>query len=152
MMLAVKIFFGLFFSATGLLAQVKPVTFEQLTDLQSKNRKLVMVVIETDWCKYCQALKQTIMHHKEVSDILQKSFYTAFLNVEEKSEINFANTRFKAGPDGVHQLARQLTKLNKRDTYPYLCFLNDKNEIIYQHAGYLAPSSLIQVLKTLLQN
>ncbi|HEY1025442.1 MAG TPA: thioredoxin family protein [Sphingobacteriaceae bacterium] len=130
-------------------AQVKPVHFEHISNLQAKEKRLVMVIVEADWCKYCHALKQHIIRDKEISATLSKSFYVAFLNGEEKRDIVFAGRKFKAQPNGIHQLADQLGTIEGKVTYPSLCFLNDKNEIIYQYSGYLKPASFLRLLTVL---
>jgi thioredoxin-related protein len=138
-----------------LIPQPKLVSFEQVKNLQAKEKKLVMVVIETDWCKFCHATKQTVLHNKIVSGILKEFFYTVFLNAEEKNDISFGGRKFKHKPTGVntgiHQLAEQLGTINGQISYPSICFLNEGNEIIYQHAGYLNPESLTILLTKLSQ-
>ena len=145
--------FGLVFmiGAFNIKAQeLKPIGFEQLNGFQDKEKKLVIVFIETDWCKYCKAMKQTILNYKPVSDRLKNNFYTVVLNAEEKRNIDFAGKVFKFMPSGVntgfHQLAEQLGNINGQISYPALCILNDLNEIIYQYQGYLDSKSIIKML------
>ncbi|HXH98682.1 MAG TPA: thioredoxin family protein [Sphingobacteriaceae bacterium] len=134
-------------------AQVRPVQFEELKTLQEKEQKLVMVLIETDWCKYCQAMKHAISKNKQVSATLNKSFYTLFLNAEHKQTINFAGKRFIYKPNGIntgsHQLANHLGTIEGQLWFPSICFLNAKNEIVYQHGGFLDSSSMLKLLNAL---
>ena len=134
-------------------AQLRPVTFEDLKVLQKNEPKPVAVLIMTSWCKYCHSMKNTMLKNKEVSAILTDKFYVIFLDAEEKKEIFYAGRKFKykaAGlRSGFHELAEQLGTINGQVTYPSLCFLNEKNEIIYQHEGFLKPASLALLLKSL---
>lgn len=147
------VFVVLIFASDYAAAQVKPVQFEQLHTLQRQNEKLVMVLVETDWCKYCQALKHMILNDKRISGVLDTAYYTVFLNAESKYPINFAGRRFvykPAGVDtGVHELAEQLGSINGQLSFPSLCFLNSRHEIVYQYAGFLDAETLYKVLNTL---
>ena len=140
----------LIFSAGELSAQVNPVTFNQIKGLQQKEKRLVLVLIGTEWCKYCHAMKQTILNDKKLAGTLKRSFYTVFLNAEDRSDIFFAGRGFKYKPTGfntgVHQLAEELGTINGQVSFPSLCILNDKNEIIYQHSGFLKSSSMAILL------
>lgn len=139
--------------AEQLSAQVSPVKFSDIEGLQQKEKRIVMVIIGTEWCKYCNSIKQSVLKDKKLTATLGRSFYTVFLNAEYKQDISFAGRAFKYKPTGVntgvHELAGELGTINKQLAFPSLCFLNDKNEIIYQHAGYLAPISLASLLEKL---
>lgn len=143
-------------SAGKVVAQPSAVKFTELNGLQKKQSKLVLVLIGTDWCKYCKAMEQSLKSDKQIGGILKASFYPVFLNAEETSEIVFAGRRFKFKPTGtntgVNELAEQLGTLNGQLTFPTLCFLNAENEIIYQHQGYLNSSSLMLLLNKLIQS
>ena len=134
-------------------AQLKPIAFEDLKSLQKKEARPVAVLIMTSWCKYCQSMKNTMLKNKEVSGFLTDNFYLIFLDAEEKREIIYAGRRFKFKPAGVntglHELAGLLGTINGQVAYPSLCFLNEKDEIIYQYEGFLEPGSLAFLLKSL---
>ena len=113
-----------------------------------------MVLVGTEWCKFCHAMKHSILRDKKLKVPLARNFYTVFLNAEEKNNIVFADRVFKYKPTGVntgvHQLAEELATIQGQVSYPSLVFLNHKNEIIYQNAGYLDPAKLAVLLQTLL--
>jgi thioredoxin-related protein len=134
----------------SLLAQVKPVQFSQIAALQQKEEKLVMVFIYTDWCKYCKAMRHAMMNNKKLSDLLNRRFYTVFFDAESTENIVFAEQIFKYKPTGlnigVHQLAEQLGAIDGQLSFPTLCFLNKKNEIVYQYSGFIDSQSLLKLL------
>ena len=140
-------------SGGELSAQINTADFNELNGLQKKDKRLVMVLIGTEWCRYCKAMKQTILRDKSIAGSLEHPVYAVFLNAEEKSDIHFADRlfRFKSTGvnTGVHELAEALGSVNGQLTYPSLCFLNEKNEIIYQHEGYLNAASLVTLLDRL---
>ena len=133
-------------------AQVNTYQFEQLDSLQ-KIKKNVVVFIHTDWCKYCQAMKQTTFKADNVISKLNTDFYFVELNAEEKRTIYFNGHVFKyvaTGTNiGMHELAEQLGRINGETIYPTICVLNANNEIIYQHTQFIDSGGLLEILKYL---
>jgi thioredoxin-related protein len=131
-------------------AQLKTVTFEELTELQKRENRPVVVYIHTDWCKYCHAMKKQMLKN---SDILNQKYYTVFLNAESKKEISFNGKVFKYKATGIttgiHQLAEELGRIDDENSYPALCFLNNKNEIVYQSGGLLNADAFLKILKVI---
>lgn len=127
-------------------SQNKPVQFEELKALQTIEPKHVVVLIRTDWCKYCHAMQNAMLKNTKVSLLLRDKFYTVFLDAEEKKDIFFAGRDFKF-KQGVNELATELATINGRVSYPTLCILNAKNEIIYQYDGFLSAQALEFTLK-----
>ena len=131
--------------------QNKPVQFEELKALQAAEPRPLVVLIRTDWCKYCHAMQNTMIKNPKVSQLLRNEFYTVFLNAEEKKNILFAGREFKFRY-GVNELATELATVNGRVSYPTLCILNAKNEIIYQYDGFLSAQALENTLKKISGN
>lgn len=129
-------------SAAG---QPRPVSFEDLNNLQAKEVRPVFVLIGTGWCKYCHAMKTMLLRHKTVSQLMEDKFYLVFLDAEEKKDIFFAGKLFR-GRSGTHELAPELGIINGQISYPSFCILNDRNEIIYQHAGYVGPKGISKLV------
>jgi thioredoxin-related protein len=141
--------------STELPAQVGPLKFSEIKALQLKEKRPVVVLIGTEWCKYCHAMRQSMLHDKNLKAVLASSFYTVFFNAEDKSDIFFAGRNFKFKPTGantgLHELAEALASINGQISYPSLCLLNERNEIIYQHAGYLDPRAMALLINSLRQ-
>lgn len=131
--------------------QNKPVQFEELKALQATKPRPLVVLIRTDWCKYCHAMQNTMIKNPKVSQLLRNEFYTVFLNAEEKKNILFAGREFKFR-NGVNELATELATVNGRVSYPTLCILNAKNEIIYQYDGFLSVQAFENTLKKISGN
>ena len=134
-------------------AQINTVTFEKLTELQKEENRPVMVYIHTDWCKYCHAMKQQMLKNSDILNLLNQKYYTVFLNAESKKDINFNGKVFKYKPTGIttgiHQLAEELGRMDNENSYPALCFLNNKNEIIYQSGGLLSAEAFLNTLEVI---
>jgi thioredoxin-related protein len=133
-----------------LKAQSQPVTFDKIAGLQKLEKRPVFILIQTNWCKYCGSMKHSMFKNREISALLDKKFYVVLLDAEEKNTINFAGRSFRYQPTGknvgIHQLAKELGTIHGQISYPSVCFLNEKNEIIFQHAGYLNPEALKKIL------
>lgn len=141
----------LMLGASALSAQVRTIKFDELKGLQQKEKRLVMVLVGTEWCKYCHAMKHSILRNPKIKTTLANNFYTVFLNAEEPDNIIFADQVFKYKPNGVntgvHQLAEELATIQGQVSYPSLIFLNHKNDIVYQNSGYLEPAKLAVLLQ-----
>ena len=134
-----------------LTAQNRIVKFEEIKTLQDKAPKPIVVLIMTSWCKYCHAMKNTMTRDNKVAAVLSEKFYTVFLDAENKNDIFFAGRNFKHKA-GLHELARELGTIEGQISYPTTTFLNIKNEIIYQHDGFLNPRAMLYLLQKVAKN
>jgi thioredoxin-related protein len=146
------VFLLLFVIPSG-FAQLKTYSFEQIDSLQRIQNRKVIVFIHTDWCTYCQAMKNTTFKNKEVIKNLNENFYFITLNAEEKRTIIFNSKQFThnsyGNSIGIHELAYELANINKQTIYPAICVLTPKNEIIFQENNYLPAKQLLVVLDKL---
>jgi thioredoxin-related protein len=130
-----------------MLAQVKPITFEELEIAEPRP---VLVMIMTNWCKYCHAMKNNIVKNKEVSDLINNTYHLLFLDAEERSDIVFKGKVFKYRPSGsnkgIHELALDLGMIRVQISYPILTMLDEKKNIIFQKNAYLKPKELLYLL------
>ncbi|MHC0444505.1 thioredoxin family protein [Flavobacterium sp. 3-218] len=144
------LFFGI--TSTG-FCQLKSSTFEEVDSLQQIQKRKTVIFIHTDWCQFCQRMKATTFKNQEIIEKLNADFYFIDFNAEEKREITFQNQTFKFQPTGnnvgVHELALQLGTINNQITYPILCVLNEKNEIIFQYNYYLSQKDFKVLLEKL---
>jgi len=134
-------------------SQLKSIAFEEIENLQKIQQRKVIVFIHTDWCQFCQRMKSTAFKNQEIIQQLNADFYFIDFNAEEKRDVSFQNQTFQFKPTGnnvgVHELALQLGTINKQITYPVLCVLNEKNEIIFQYHNYLSQRDFKQLLQKL---
>lgn len=131
-------------------AQLRSVSFEEIDSLQGVEKKNTIVFIQTDWCQFCHAMKNTTFKNEAIITELNTSFYFVNFNAEEKRTVVFNKTTFQFKPtgnnSGTHELAIALGTINKQLNFPVLCVLNIENEIIFQHSGYLKPKELKLIL------
>ena len=134
-------------------AQLLSVAFEEIDSLQRIEKRKTIVFIQTDWCQFCHAMKNTTFKNEEIIKELNTAFYFVNFNAEEKRTVVFNKTIFQFKPtgnnSGTHELAIALGTINKQLNFPVLCVLNSENEIIFQHSGYLKPKELKLILAKL---
>lgn len=149
-----KIFFCIitfFWAIPHGFAQLNRVQFEQIDSLQTMEKRNVIVFIHTDWCKYCTVMKSKTFKNKEVIKTLNEKFYFIDFNAEKKRKIAFNHSTFAFKPNGansgVHELATELGTIKNQISYPVLCILNSKNEIVFQHNSFLNAKDLLLILE-----
>jgi thioredoxin-related protein len=134
-------------------AQLNTYSFEQIDSLQQNQNRKTIVFIHTDWCKYCQAMKNSTFKNKVVIKNLNENFYFVTLNAEEKQPIvlNGKKFVFKANGNtgGIHELAYELANINNKTAYPTICVLNAQNEIVFQQSNYLPAKEFFILLEKL---
>lgn len=135
------------------VGQIKTYPFNQIDSLQKIEKKTVVVFIHTNWCKFCAAMFSTTFKQKDVIKKMNKDFYFVELDAEEKKTITLNSFQFKykqtGANTGMHELAKHLATINKKISYPTLCFLNEKYEIIYQQQDYVNAKYLVAILNLL---
>ena len=145
---------GILFPLTG-FSQIVSQSFEQLDGLQKTQNRFVVVFIHTDWCKYCQAMKNSTFKDKEIAALLNQNFWFVDLNAEEKSDITFNGQTYKFRPTGnntgIHELVEKFTMPYGNVPYPIFCILNTNYEIIFQKNQLLSVNDLRLLLSDLLK-
>ncbi|NJS16529.1 MAG: DUF255 domain-containing protein, partial [Nostocaceae cyanobacterium CSU_2_110] len=117
-LLVIGIWACILMQAQSSFAQIKTIQFEQLDSLQNVEKRTVVVFIHTDWCKYCQAMKNTTFKNDSIINTLNNQFYFIDLNAEEERNINFNHYSFKYKPTGantgINELAEQLATVDNK--------------------------------------
>ncbi len=151
--LIVILIFGSILLPALSFSQINQYKFEQIDSLQKIEKKIVVVFIHTNWCKYCEAMKHTTFKNKELINMLNKNFYFINFDAEEKRSIAFNNNTFHYKPTGnqtgINELAEQLGDINGKVSFPGLCILDADNQIIYQHNEFLSAKNFKTILHQL---
>lgn len=135
------------------VGQIKTYSFNEIDSLQKIEKRTVVVFIHTNWCKFCSAMFSTTFKQEDVIKKMNSDFYFVELDAEEKKTITLNNYPFKhkqtGTHTGIHELAEQLATIGKTISYPTLCFLNEKYEIIYQQQDFVNAKQLLAILNLL---
>ena len=136
-------------------SQIELQPIDQLDYLQKNQNRFVVVFIHTDWCKYCQAMKNVTFKDEEIVELLNQNFWFIDFNAEEKRNITFNGNTFKFRPNGnntgIHELAEQFAILNGEVNYPSICILNPNHEIIFHCNQFLSANNLKLLLLNILK-
>lgn len=129
------------------------VPFDQLTELQQKQKRLVLVLIGTNWCKYCQAMEAYL--RTDLPRDVEQGYYFLKLDAEQKEPIKFNKNVFNYNPNGIstglHELARYLgADETGRISFPTICILNEKNELLFRYGGFLRRKELYRIMMEIL--
>jgi len=112
----------------------------------------VLVLLSTDWCKYCRMQKNQILKNKDFQNAAAALFYYVGFNAESKEDITFNGRRYRYKATGVstglHELA---VALNGSDAivFPTWVLLDEHYEVLFRHSGVLSPKQLKEMLVAL---
>ncbi|MBZ4190299.1 thioredoxin family protein [Niabella beijingensis] len=149
------------FILTGLLCCLQPEaqpmsrSFKQLDSLRQIHPKPIIIFVYTDWCRYCRAMEAVTFRNKKVATCLDRHFYFAMLNAEERRSIRFLDSSFRYRPTGIqsgeHELAAWLRN-GQPAAYPALFILSSRGEPLLRTNSYLIPEDLIRLLEAVPKN
>ena len=130
-------------------------TFEAADSLMQIRKRPFVVFLHTDWCKYCENMKQTTFRDEDVIHLLNEQFYFISFDGENTQPVRFRDHLFvfnaTAKGSGNHELASELGTIEGKLTYPTLVILNTDYEITFQHSGYLTPREMHIILTNAIQ-
>ena len=120
------IFFSI--SSIGFSQGVAWTKFEDLADSIAKQKKPIIVKIETPWCSYCKLMEAKIYAKNRFVNRVGKNYYFVKLNADSKETINFRNKEYAyiqySEKKGVHSLAKELAEVDGVLRYPTTVVLN----------------------------
>jgi thioredoxin-related protein len=127
---------------TGIRAQekVKWYSIEEALQLNSKEPRMMVIDVYTDWCGWCKRMDAGTFSDPEVATILNRDFYPVKLNAEGKEDIVIGERTFKFvnnGGSGYHELAAVITR--GRLSYPTISYVDEQGRIISVEPGYKGP-------------
>ncbi len=141
---------SILFFPVFLLGQLQLYDFTERRVLQLEKPNNTVVFIYTDWCRYCENMKQTTFKQKEIINVLNQNFYTIFLNAEEKKNIFFSGKSYRFLPSGfqtgVHELVLSLGTADNPLFYPAIVIINGDDQVIFRQSGFLTAVEFRAIL------
>jgi len=137
---------------TGILFAQKDNTlisysFEEVYQLQEKERRPVVVFFHTNWCRYCFAMKKNTFNDQEVIKLLNKNFYYISFDAENKDNINIKGTIFK-NKSGTHEIVEILASKKNIISYPSTIIISANNNIDEQIDSFISAKEISKILTT----
>ena len=136
---------------TWCTAQVKALPIEKVDNSMRTLAKPVLILLTTDWCKYCQLQKEQLRNNKDFQAKTENVYYVEF-DAERKENITFHEHRYgyKATgvSTGIHDLAVALSG-DRGVSFPAWVLLDKDYQVLFRHNGILAPQQLKELLNSL---
>ena len=140
----------LFLGMNNLNAQINKFKFDDIDSLENIEHKPIFIFIHTNWCKYCLAMKQSTFKNPEIINQINSKFYFIELNAEEKSNINFNKKEYffkhSGVNSGIHELAEKLAIIENEISYPTICIIDEKYNIVFRQAGFISTKEMNYLL------
>lgn len=125
-------------------AQVKPLPVEKADSVMQDTAKPLLILLYTDWCKYCQMQKSQLRKNKEFIKRGDR-FYYIELNAEGREKIHFNGKNYafraKGAATGIHELAAALNG-SENVSFPTWILLSKDYEVLFRYSGILVPGQL----------
>ncbi|MCX6181972.1 MAG: DUF255 domain-containing protein [Bacteroidetes bacterium] len=148
-----KFFYTILFSlvlSNTLMSQSKInwISFEQMENLQKKEKRPVLIDVYTDWCGYCKLLDKTTYADPNIISYVNHNFYAIKFNAETHDSIIFQGRKYiNRGPatsKSTHELATTL--MGQKLSYPTIIYLNAETQPTLIIPGYLDVNQTLPYL------
>jgi thioredoxin-related protein len=136
---------------TGSIAQVNTIPVEKLDSCMQTTAKPVLMLLTTDWCKYCQLQKAQLSRNKDL-EAKKEDFYFIEFDAEAKDSVTFHghtyNYKATGVSTGIHELVIALSG-EKAVSFPAWILLSKDYQVVFRYNGVLSAPQLKELLKAL---
>lgn len=115
-------------------------SWEEMVKLNEQHPKKIFIDFYTNWCGWCKVMDRNTFDDSLIAEMMSGSFYCVKFDAERKDTIQFLNRDWKfipGGRSGYHELAAYF--MQNELSYPTMCFLTPKFELITPVKGYMTP-------------
>jgi thioredoxin-related protein len=156
-MRVIFLFFSVYYSSCCITiaqerATLETYSFEDTTTKTALSNLPMAVFLYTDWCRFCNAMKQNTFTDPQVIQQLNTDYYYIPFNAEHKEPVTIKGKIFNFKPSGnnqgMHELAKALTAYQQKPTFPSFLIINKDMEILYEQSGFIDATTMNQILKT----
>jgi len=143
-----KLLFVLFILSSSIAVAQQSQQFDQLDRLQTVKPKKVVVFIHTSWCRYCQGMNEVVFKNASIARLLTGQYYFIRLDAEERGTLKFNHHDYNfMANKGYNELAIALGTIKGKLSFPTICILNEKNEILYQQGQFINAEDFLRLLQ-----
>ncbi|WP_144243383.1 thioredoxin family protein [Sphingobacterium sp. ML3W] len=132
-------------------AQTKSYTIEDIDSVMLVEKKPILILLSTDWCKYCQMQKKQLEKNKVFLKQTDNFYYVIF-NAERKDSIVFHNESFQYKPkglsSGIHELALALNG-SENIAFPTWIMLDSNYQVVLRNSGMLRSVQIQELLEAI---
>ena len=134
-------------------AQLKSWSFNDLDSLQGVEQRDIMIFMKAEWCKFCKVMENKVFQEKEVSDMLNESFWVVIFDGESNEQVRFRGKTYSFLPTGnntgVHEFAVYLADSSGKVSYPTLAVISPEEGIIFRYHSFLNKRQMLELGKHL---
>ncbi len=133
--------------------KIKWLSWEEMVKLNEVTPKKIFIDFYTSWCGWCKVMDRNTFGDDYVGELMSKDFYCVKFDAERKDNIEFQGrtwTFVPGGRSGYHQLAAYF--MQNELSYPTMCILSPKYELITPLKGYLSPPQFEPVITYVAQD
>lgn len=127
--------------------------FDELEELQKKEKRKVLVFIHTSWCKFCLQMENVTFKDPEVITLLNDQFYFVSFDGESKEDVFYQGRTYRHKSNGtlagIHELTEELATIDGAINFPTICAIENTHEIKFQYGGYMDQKSMLAALNSL---
>ncbi len=127
--------------------------FEELEELQKKEKRKVIVFIHASWCKFCLKMENMTFKDPKIITLINDQFYFVSFDGESREDVVYQGRTYRFKPNGtnsgIHELTEELARIDGMINYPSVCVLENAREIKFQYGGYMDQKSMLAVLNSL---
>jgi len=125
---------------------------ELLNDSMKVHPKPILILVSTNWCKYCQMQKAQLLKNQGFIDA-KAWFYYSELDAEAKEDIYFNDQiyQYKNSGDarGIHELAVALADKKEGLSYPLWIIVDENYKVLIRRYGLLTRDELKVIIEAL---
>lgn len=123
--------------------QIQWMKFEEAIEANSKNPKMLIVDVYTDWCGWCKKMDKETFTDPKVVEYINANFYAVKLNAEDTKR----NFEFMGKTYNEAQMAAAM----QVRSYPNFVIIEPKLQNIAQLPGYRQPTDFLAGLHELIE-
>jgi len=117
--------------------KIKWHSIEEAIQLASKDPRVLVIDVYTDWCGWCKRMDASTFSDPEVVEMMNKHFYPVKMNAEGKEDVIIGERTFKFvdnGRRGYHEIAAIVTK--GRLSFPTISYVDAQGRVLEAAPGY----------------
>jgi thioredoxin-related protein len=121
-------------------------TIKEVTELQKKEPRKIIIDMFTDWCGWCKKMDQETFGNPVIVAYVNKYYYPVKFNAESSDSVIFDGHTFINDSKGIHpthQLALAFFQSIKQQVaYPTTLYLDENMKLITPWQGYIEAAQL----------
>ncbi len=124
--------------------EIEWIGWDELNAKMKTQPKKVVVSFDKANCTWCKEMETEVLGSEDIASYINQTFYALKLSVAEKRTIIVNNRTYRVDRDGIHQLAKILSR--NQISFPMLVFVNEQFQVIQPIAGIQSQDKLRDIL------